>query len=856
MRYHVIFATCFVLLFHLFFEISAQEKPDPFALDSTDFSIWGPQLPNDNIMPQAENIKQIQSWTATAFAGEKTESSLPFTLKLIRQDYNTLKFGQSCMGTPLRIGSKSFKNGLGTHANSEILIEFKEPITRFTAQVGIDNNYDTQGTKGSVQFAVKVQDKELLRTSTLTGKDEPYNIDLKLPDETKALTLLVDTTNDGPSYDQSNWCEPIAYGVSGKAYPFAENKSLPFEAKIPFSFRYGGVPSSELLPQWTFEKKTPHPLQTDYCWTDPKTNFRVTAKVRIFERFCATDWVLYFENLSDRDSLLLDNVQTLDMKFPIGIGSEPVCVHTLNGDSCNEFSWLPTMYPLKPKETKTFIPVGGRSSNHVFPFWNIQHRNAGNEDISDGFFVAIGWSGQWKTDFKRTDETNLAISGGMETLSTFLRPKESIRTPRILLMPWKTDRLTSQVLFRRLLMFEYAPKMSNGLPQQLLFVGQCFDRYYRKRPNWEKIEGQKQYAQKLVETGCNAHWFDAAWFPVGFPNGVGNWFSDPASFPNGVEELGKTVHDLGMKFILWFEPERVADKTQIAKEYPQYVWGGENGGLYKLHDPEARTFLTNLLLKRIKEFGVDIYRNDFNIDPLIFWRNNDEENRQGITEIRYVEGHYEMWNRFRSEIPGLWIDNCASGGRRIDLETISISIPLWRSDTCCWAGHPEWDQTQTLGLTQYLPIFSCCAWDSSPYTFRSAANMGAIIQYHLLDNDYNLEEAKTSIQEAKIYQKFWYGDFYPLSEAKVGETDILAWQLHRSDLEAGLIYVFRQRQSPFIGRELSLRAIDPNSQYRVTIKSDYSPQKAIEMSGKELKTLEIHLFQKGSATVVQYEKYR
>ena len=131
--------------------------------------------------------------------------------------------------------------------------------------------------------------------------------------------------------------------------------------------------------------------------------------------------------------------------------------------------------------------------------------------------------------------------------------------------------------------------------------------------------------------------------------------------------------------------------------------GGENGGLYKLNDPEARAFLTNLLVTRIREFGVDVYRNDFNIDPLHFWRQNDTPNRQGITEIRYVEGHYEMWNRFREEFPGLWIDNCASGGRRIDLETTSISIPLWRSDTCCWAGHPEWDQTQTLGLAQYLP---------------------------------------------------------------------------------------------------------------------------------------------------------
>ncbi len=41
-----------------------------------------------------------------------------------------------------------------------------------------------------------------------------------------------------------------------------------------------------------------------------------------------------------------------------------------------------------------------------------------------------------------------------------------------------------------------------------------------------------------------------------------------------------------------------------------------------------------------------------------------------MTEIRYVEGHYAMWDELRARHPGLWIDNCASGGRRIDLETL------------------------------------------------------------------------------------------------------------------------------------------------------------------------------------------
>ena len=854
-----LFSTVFVLglVCCLGSTLFAQVKGDPFSRDSIDYTQWGPKLIADDIMPNQKQIDAVKEWTELVFAN-KTPRVPSFDLKLVRQDFNTLKFDESCMGTPLRIGSKSFRKGLGTHANSEIRVSFQEPVTRFTSHVGIDNNFDTQGINGSAQFIVKAGDKELLTSPVLTGKDEPFAVDVQLPEGTKEVILIVSTTGDGPSHDQSDWCEPIVYGKSGKKYELSESKPFSFGIAIPFSFNYGGVSSEELLPKWKFEEKQLDRFRTVYSWTDPETKFKVSATVRLFEKFAAVDWVLNFENGSDKDSKLLKDVRTTNMKFAaIGIDDQPVVINTLTGDFCDKNSWLPVKHPLKPGENKAFKPQGGRPSNGTFPFWNLQRCELGDDDpSSSGVFISLGWSGQWNADFRRASRVDVEFESGMEALSTILYPQESIRTPRVLLMPWNSDRLSAHVLFRRLLMFEYAPQNQAGLPQELYFVGQCFDRYYRKLKDWEKISGQTEYARKLAQVGCTAHWFDAAWFPVGFPNGVGNWFSDPESFPNGVEELGKTVHKLGMKLILWFEPERVASETQIAKEYPQYVFGGENGGLYKLNDPEARAFLTDLLLKRIKEFGVDVYRNDFNIDPLHFWRQNDAPDRQGITEIRYVEGHYEMWNRFRREVPGLWIDNCASGGRRIDLETTSISIPLWRSDTCCWAGHPEWDQTQTLGLGQYLPIFSCSAWDSSPYTFRSAANMGCITQYNYLDDDYDPELAQASIRESKVYQKFWYGDFYPLSEAKVGETELLAWQLHRSDLEAGLVYLFRQSSCPYIGRELGLRGIDADARYRITIKRDYDSQEKYELSGDELQKFVITFPEKKSAYVLEYAKVR
>ncbi|MBR4750192.1 MAG: hypothetical protein IK077_00365, partial [Thermoguttaceae bacterium] len=154
---------------------------------------------------------------------------------------------------------------------------------------------------------------------------------------------------------------------------------------------------------------------------------------------------------------------------------------------------------------------------------------------------------------------------------------------------------------------------------------------------------------------------------------------------------------------------------------------------------------------------------------------------------------------------------------------------------------------------QYLPLYSCSSWDSSPYTFRSAANAGAIMQYNFLDEDYDPVQAKASVDEAKAYQKFWYGDFYPLSPAAYGKGNIVAWQLNRSDLNAGLVYIFRQEESPYLGIEFDLRAIDPDKTYRVSVKSGYERDKTFEISGKELKSYRLMLEEKKSAYVIEYE---
>ena len=133
-----------------------------------------------------------------------------------------------------------------------------------------------------------------------------------------------------------------------------------------------------------------------------------------------------------------------------------------------------------------------------------------------------------------------------------------------------------------------------------------------------------------------------------------------------------------MGFLLWLEPERVFQGTSWTREHPEFLLGpvGPNY-LFNLGNPAARQALTDHVVKLLNDGNISCYRQDFNFDPHPFWDKADAPDRIGITEIRHITGLYQYWDDLLARCPGLLIDNCASGGRRIDIESISRSMPLW-----------------------------------------------------------------------------------------------------------------------------------------------------------------------------------
>jgi len=314
--------------------------------------------------------------------------------------------------------------------------------------------------------------------------------------------------------------------------------------------------------------------------------------------------------------------------------------------------------------------------------------------------------------------------------------------------------------------------------------------------------------------------------------------------------------------VVWFEPERVMPGTTIAVEHPEFVIRreGKKTGLLDLGKPDAREYVFRVIDTAIKEWRMDCLRIDFNIDPLPYWRAMDakDPDRAGITEIRYVEGLYRLWDDLLKANPGIFIDNCASGGRRIDLETCSRSIALWRTDAVI---EPylrlDYDQTALQnqimngGLNRYIPYSTSGSIGAKPYYFRSGFNYGVPLAERPRAGEKGL--LKQGIAEGKRLRKYWLGDFYPLTAVTTNPEDWCVLQYHRPGERDGMVLALKRHKSPFpVFLLKEIRGIDPDAEYEVTISRTYEPAAPVIMNGLALKNFKIEIDDTPGSVLIEY----
>jgi len=686
------------------------------------------------------------------------------------------------------------------------------------------------------------------------------------------------------------FCVTGFFAAGANSYDFGspEGSFNPWKgASPPFSFNYDGKDSGQILSTWKHTEshgmwvngyvRSNDPFDS-YVFTDPGTGLEISVLVQRHVKEQVADWVIKFKNTGRKDTPILSEIMALDFAAPVA--GEAV-VHHPHGSKAEPQDFMPQDQVLQAGVRFAFSSSNGRSSQGNMPFFNL----AGSDG---GICGAIGWTGDWLAAFTpSTDGKSVGVQAGMWKTHLVLHPGEEIRTPRIVLMRWQgSDWMDAQNQWRKVMLANYTARGSDGNP----LVGPI------SYGTWGADTAAHKLAQidlvKREHLPFDNYWIDAAWYdkcmghdmgadpkgPEPFYRGRGSWVINKANFPDGLKPVSDAAHDAGMKFLLWFEPEEADPGTIWRTQHPGWFFDPPSGAneqtsVLKLGDPAVRAAMTDEIDKIITDNSVDWYRQDGNFDPHQTWATHDAPDRVGMSEIAHITGMYAFWDELKRRHPQLLIDICASGGQRLDVETLSRSTPLWRSDL---AGPPTGDienQTQTQGLAPWVPVNGCCPWttpgpfDESTvppdpydakliYTLRSgysAAMVLGIGQAQGKDAAW-CAKLRAQLAEYKQAQPYIYGDFYPLTPWSLAPDAQVAWQWDRPDRKSGVVIALRRAGCANGDFLANLHAIDPDATYSVETRVGLDKTAPQIMKGSELAALKINVPDQPGSAVVFYRR--
>ncbi len=595
--------------------------------------------------------------------------------------------------------------------------------------------------------------------------------------------------------------------------------------RLPFSFTYDGKPSEEWLAAWTKssttekldDARTGHTL----TWTEPRKALEIRCVVVDYADFPAVEWTVYFKNTGTWDTPVLENIQGLDARFERGAEGEFVLCHW-NGDTFNQDLYQPFELPLGPQAKQRFAPNGGRGSNGAFPYYNLVMPGG-------GILLAVGWPGQWATTFTRDTTTGLRITAGQELTRLALQAGEQVRSPLIAMVFWQgNDTARAQNLWRKWMWAHNVPRAAGQLPSPFLFGNTSL--WFNEMVNAtdkDQIDFIDRYKEERVQ--LDFWWMDAGWYPCDNWPQTGTWEPDPKRFPKGLRAVSDHALQQGVKTLVWFEPERVARGTWIADNHPAWLLGNT---LLNLGQPEVLQWLTDHVDRTLRGQGIHFYRQDFNMDPLEFWRKNDRPDRQGITENLHIQNYLAYWDALRERNPNLIIDSCASGGRRNDLETMRRAVALHPTDynyanlTVKQAFHAS--------LVQWIPYFASNTLPIETidtYAFRSGHAMGVVLGYDMRRQNLDYDRLRQLVDEWRKIAPCYLGDYYLLTPYNIGEDQWIAWQFHLPETGSGVVEAFRRSQCEDGELNLKLKGLDPDANYEIT---DFDGGKSVVLTGKAL----------------------
>lgn len=554
-----------------------------------------------------------------------------------------------------------------------------------------------------------------------------------------------------------------------------------------------------------------------------------TVEATIYEDYATCEWTVFIANTAADNSPVIKDFYAADCVLPMG--KTDVYMNKGSEPAADDFQLMKSGLSIIPMR---FTANGGRTESFL-PYFNLHGENSSAT-------LAVGWSGQWFTSLAQTFD-GVRIKAKQETFKGYLEADETVRSPLVTLTFYSGDNaLKGFNCYRNFTVDCVYPEGTKPITTSGLGV------------EWPEstIDSLVANINSIPDWFAEAidyYWIDAGWYPIktSWGDSIGNWFVDPTKFDRGFAEVSAAAHEKGIGIILWHEPERCSADTEVYNECKKHdgwlVEQDEERNLVNIGIDECLEYTTGIMQRSITENGVDYLRIDSIPEPAPFWDKAEEERndgRKGITENHYVTNFYKMLDTLVENNPGLMIDNCCSGGKRLDIEMSRRSIPLWRSDYNCMDGEGnskpdilQATQSQTYGLSFWLPYNGTCAYVEGEYADRT--NIICCTQ-------------RLGYRDIREYM---VGNYYPLSNGGLDTDKYLAMQFD-TDAKEGVALIYKRENVESSNYTLVLSGLEPDETYELY---DYdNPDAKYELKGSELMSggFELEINETPKAVIMLY----
>ena len=480
--------------------------------------------------------------------------------------------------------------------------------------------------------------------------------------------------------------------------------------------------------------------------------------------------------------------------------------------------------------TQSISSLRTASSHQENPFFMLARPHTdNNQGAVFGFNFVYSGNFLDSIEVDQFDTTRVLIGINPDEFGWKLNSGDSFQTPEVI--------------------FSYTDNGFNALSQQLgaFYAQHLINPHFahQERPilinNWEATfmdfteDKLMPIVERAKELGIEMFVLDDGWFGHRDDDrsSLGDWFVDEKKFNHGIAGFAKRVHDLDMKFGLWFEPEMISIDSKLYQTHPEWMiktpGRGQTPGRHQfvldMSRQEVVDYLFGLMSHIIQDAKLDYIKWDMNRNITEMYGADLPADQQLEFSHRYILGVYDLYDRLTKAFPDVLFESCASGGGRFDLGMMYYAPQAWCSDDTDAVERIKIQDGTSYGYTPSMWGAHVSAVPNDQVGRLTSIDMRAKVAYfgafgYELDvTELSDEEQATIKQQVAFYKQyrklFQFGTFYRLETPDTSDN-VYGWETVSPDKQTaiGMRYQILNGANPAYIRYY-FKGLDPERRYTV-----------------------------------------